>query len=373
MTPRSPRTLRRRALVASLATIAGAAIATAAITTGPAQAVVGGTPTDISDAPYQVSLQDSEGHFCGGTIIGATRIVTAAHCTEGYSAGGITIRAGVTDHADPSGQDIDVAKIIDHPGYAEGDAADISILILTRPLELGLDVQAVGLADAGQLAAASNGLVSGWGQQDEDDERIPDELHSVAVPLVDDAACLVALDGDDHDPSTEQCAGGPGSDSCYGDSGGPLVIRADGEPLLAGVVSWGLVCGGSAPGVYAEVPAFSSWIVGIDADSPEPTRPDDGEFGSWDDEFDNEGYWDDESYGDEGYWDDEFDDEWYWDDEYWDDGYGDEWYWDDGFDDEWYWDDEYWDDGFDDEWYWDDEYWDDGYGDEWCWDDDWHC
>lgn len=44
--------------------------------------IVGGTEMDITDAPYQVSLQRFNRHFCGGSIISNKWVLTAAHCTE---------------------------------------------------------------------------------------------------------------------------------------------------------------------------------------------------------------------------------------------------------------------------------------------------
>ena len=42
--------------------------------------IVGGFGIDIEMAPYQISLQRRGQHFCGGSIINPTTIVTAAHC-----------------------------------------------------------------------------------------------------------------------------------------------------------------------------------------------------------------------------------------------------------------------------------------------------
>ena len=55
---------------------------------------------------------------------------------------------------------------------------------------------------------------------------------------------------------------GTRKDSCQGDSGGPAVVPAkDGSGFVqVGVVSWGRGCGGSLPGVYSRVAAFSGWI-----------------------------------------------------------------------------------------------------------------
>ena len=42
--------------------------------------IVGGSYTKKGSWPSMVSLGDEEGHFCGGTILSNTRILTAAHC-----------------------------------------------------------------------------------------------------------------------------------------------------------------------------------------------------------------------------------------------------------------------------------------------------
>ena len=42
--------------------------------------IVGGNYTKKGSWPWLISLLDEEGHFCGGTILSNTRILTAAHC-----------------------------------------------------------------------------------------------------------------------------------------------------------------------------------------------------------------------------------------------------------------------------------------------------
>lgn len=56
--------------------------------------IVGGVAASAGEFPYIVSLQVSNRHFCGGSLINANTVVTAAHCAEAYSASSITIRAG---------------------------------------------------------------------------------------------------------------------------------------------------------------------------------------------------------------------------------------------------------------------------------------
>lgn len=45
--------------------------------------IVGGEDVDISEVPYQVSILRRGKHACGGAIVAADIIVTAAHCITG--------------------------------------------------------------------------------------------------------------------------------------------------------------------------------------------------------------------------------------------------------------------------------------------------
>ncbi|MFN8023613.1 MAG: serine protease [Acidimicrobiales bacterium] len=322
----TPTPSRRRARFASAAAVAAATAAVVTIAGHlPASAIVDGDPTSITSAPWQVSLRDGAGHFCGGAVIDATTVLTAAHCVEGASAGSFVVRAGVTDRDDSSGQDRAVVRIVVHPGGFDA-AADVALLTLASPLQFGSTVQPIALASSDELAAASTASVSGWGAVAEDDAEGSEGLLSAQVPIVDDATCATQLGGDGEIvASNEVCAEGIGAGSCYGDSGGPLTIVApDGTVKLAGVVSWGVACA-VMPGVFAEVPTFAPWITsggvggepldgaadGSDAadgwDLPDGGTYEDGTDDGWDDGWEDDG-WGDDGWGDDGTYDDGYDD-----------------------------------------------------------------
>lgn len=328
-----------RRLVTTLTTLLALATTAAmlAFNSSPAAAIVGGEPIDITEAPWQVSLQDSTGHFCGGSVIGASLVLTAAHCTEGMDAGEITVHAGIGNLATDGGQVRSVSKIFENGDFFVSGTSDASVLVLAAPLTFDATVQAIALGTDGDAAGATTAIATGWGATGESETSpTSDELLSAEMPLIDDTVCVTALNAEDadFDPATETCAGGTGTDSCYGDSGGPLVvIAADGTPRLVGVVSWGVECGGSSPGVYADVAGLTAWITSITPETPAAERPVGSDDGGWDDADDE--YVVDEEYG----WDDINDDcrDWSWDEEYGEDEEYDEEY----SEDDYYWDDEY--------------------------------
>lgn len=229
--------------------------------------IVGGSPVEIAQYPWQVALEDRGGQFCGGAILGPRAVVTAAHCVDGLRAGAVTVRAG-TAQLHRGGQARRVARIAVHPDWRPAsNRNDIAVLILDQDLAIGSGVAPIrfqGEAIARLSADGTTAWVSGWGATGETAAG-SNRLLAVSVPVVGDARCqqiMGAQDSSIHGPSM-LCAGGGVGDSCYGDSGGPLVARdGDGTPYLIGVVSWGLVCGAPGlPGVYADVATLQTWIA----------------------------------------------------------------------------------------------------------------
>ena len=138
--------------------------------------------TAPSPIPWQVHLRQGSpsvfSYFCGGTIIDAKTILTAAHCFHGMNLKGTDffVTAGIV-HVDGAGQSAFVEKITLHESYDnENVDNDVAILKLKTPLTFYKNsVQRACLPEASYVPTGK-AVASGWGLVAEYPNKQPENL-----------------------------------------------------------------------------------------------------------------------------------------------------------------------------------------------------
>ncbi|KFP43111.1 Ovochymase-2, partial [Chlamydotis macqueenii] len=223
--------------------------------------IIGGEEAVPYSWPWQVSVQISDEHICGGAVLAKEWVVTAAHCfnsKELYRDLWMVVTGLHELTEEEYRQKRSVKHFIIHPSFNKTTMdSDIALLQLAEPLEFNHYVRPPSRVC----------VVTGWGAHEEDREK-GKKLHQLEVPILTLDTCQSYYVNFPSKVTQRMiCAGFPleeGKDSCTGDSGGPLVCPSEdnsGFYTLHGITSWGLGCGRkSYPGVYTNVVVFVNWI-----------------------------------------------------------------------------------------------------------------
>merc|ERR1712215_230754 len=213
---------------------------------------------------------------CGGSLISAGVVLTAAHCISSLDPSSVIVRCGEWDTQKDNEvlghQDRRVTEIITHPGYIASNLYnDLGLVALSEDMDLTANVDTMCLPQQGERIDTTNCVATGWGKDRFGDEgQYQTLLQQVILSVVPHNYCQQSLSNNRlgnkfslHSSFT--CAGGQGGvDTCTGDGGSPLVCPSQSRPgqyVQAGIVSWGLGCGQDGiPGVYADVDTAMCWV-----------------------------------------------------------------------------------------------------------------
>jgi trypsin len=270
------------------------------------QSIVGGTETSIVDFPFQVALYDPQagspaaGFFCGGVILDATHVATAAHCLLGGSSGRrvsapaeIEVLAGSShlSPTDPGSVRDPVASTSYDPRYNPFTSDyDVGLLTLARRLWTGAVPPLDGVDQIAPLAASARqaasygspneeqpivATTSGWGDMNPAPSEAPSyplSLHAAHISLASEWLCKEDYAAIEQTITPRMICAGEAThrtDSCYGDSGGPLLADRDrpadppSDYVLVGLVDFGNGCAQLGfPGVYSRIsnPEIASFL-----------------------------------------------------------------------------------------------------------------
>lgn len=230
--------------------------------------IVGGQNVAKNSWSWIVEIQAAVANLkCYGSFVNSNWVVTAGHCCN-RPLTDYVVRSGVHNISD-EGTIHEIKQLITHEEYSSSTLQnDICLIELKDHVEFNLEKSFVCLGDPNEPVEETKGqcFVAGGGKTEYENGENAKFIQSIRVNVFSHAECLAGGGyrlGHINDFASF-CAGyiEGGKDACTNDSGGPLIcINDQNEPVLQGLVSWGVRCAlEKYPGIYTRVGSYLDWI-----------------------------------------------------------------------------------------------------------------
>ncbi|XP_037949792.1 uncharacterized protein LOC119680860 [Teleopsis dalmanni] len=236
-----------------------------------------GTEVNKGQFPWLASIfqkTDKKLMFiCGGSLISARTVITAAHCYKlrELTADRSWVKLGGSNKENSQGMiGFGVEKVSIHPDFRKSKIpdADLALLVLTSSVTFTDYISPICLwNEASDINKIINkiGYIAGWGSTE--NSSISTTRPRVAYArIVSEIECLHSSDGFEAVTSSRTlCAGNRDlSGPCVGDSGSGLMIRKNKHWLLRGIVSIGQTLDGQCNlnefVVYCDLAKHLEWV-----------------------------------------------------------------------------------------------------------------